>query len=346
VRCPSRDRQHSGLELTRVGVSPGGREESPQPSPPGRHPPRDGLGAERIRTRARTARWAGDRVQTYVMFVPALALLVGVMYPFLRGVVTSLTDEKLYIANPSFVGLANYSSLFRDAEFLESLRNTIVYVIVVLAVQVPLGIGVAVLLNLDSRLQKLLRSVLVLPLLIPPIVAALMWKTMMQPSSGVLNWLLSELRLPTFAWLSDTSTALVSIVLIDTWIYMPFAALILLAGLQSVPAEQLEAAKVDGASRFALFRYIEFRWITPYILLVMLFRTADALKQFELIYPTTRGGPINATRLLHVKGYEEAFRWSNTSRAMAIILVLWAVSYLFSIVLVRSWQRRSGEMAA
>ena len=142
---------------------------------------------------------SGSRLQTRIgnnrqsnlaytlMFLPALLLLIGVLYPFLLGVATSFTNEKLYRQDVEFIGLNNYVNLFTDDVFLTSLGVTLVYTALVLAIQIPLSIGVASLLDIPTRLQRFFRSTLVLPLLIPPIVGALMWKTMMQPTSGVLN---------------------------------------------------------------------------------------------------------------------------------------------------------------
>lgn len=288
--------------------------------------------------------WAREHLHYYFMFLPALLLLIGVMVPFLMGVATSLTNQKLYLPQVDFIGFSNYTNLFSDRVFQESILNTLKYVMLVLAIQIPLGIAVAVLLDVATPLRSLFRSALVLPLLIPPIVAALMWKTMMQPTQGILNWAITSLGFAPFAWMTHTDTALISIVVIDTWVYMPFAALILLAGLQSVPVDMLEAARVDGASDWQIFRRMKLPWLTPYILLVMLFRTADAIKTFEMIYPTTRGGPLNATRVLHVMAYEEAFRWTNMGRAMAIVFVLWLMSYIVSNVLMRQWTRRSRDV--
>ncbi|MBK8022827.1 MAG: sugar ABC transporter permease [Chloroflexi bacterium] len=288
--------------------------------------------------------WASERLHYYFMFLPALLLLIGVMVPFLMGMATSLTNEKLYLPDTQFIGLANYQALFSNRVFQESIVNTLLYVVFVLVIQIPLGIGVAVLLDVASPLQRILRSALVLPLLIPPIVAGLMWKTMMQPTQGILNWALTSIGLAPFSWLTDTDTALISVIVIDTWVYMPFAALILLAGLQSVPLDMLEAARVDGASDWQVFRRMKLPWLIPYILLVMLFRAADAIKTFELIYPTTRGGPLNATRVLHVMAYEEAFRWTSLGRAMAIVFVLWLLSYVVSTFLMRQWNRRAKDV--
>lgn len=291
--------------------------------------------------RARAGKGAQHRARRAytLMLLPALLLLIGIMIPFADGVWTSLTDEKSYTGSPDFVGLANYIELFTDPGYLRSLGRTVFYAAAVLAVQLPLSVGVALLLARSSLGSWFGRRVLVLPLLIPPIVAGLMWKTMMQPSSGVLNWMLGLVGVEPLPWLTDTGSALVSVMLIDTWIFTPFSALIILAGLQSLPPELVEAAKVDGASPWRLFRHISLPWIAPYIVLVSIFRVADSLKQFDLIWPVTRGGPLDATRLMHVLGYEEAFRFSSPAMGMTIIFVLWIIVYAVSYVLLRLWRR-------
>jgi multiple sugar transport system permease protein len=280
------------------------------------------------------------------MLVPAFALLIGVLAPFAQGVWTSLTDERLYATSETeFVGLGNYADLLEESVFIQGLWLVVAFVALVLLMQIPLGMGVAALLNVPSRLQRIGRSVVVAPLLIPAVVAALIWKTMMQPTAGVVNWALGALGIGPQPWLSSPGTALVSTAIIDTWIYMPFVALILLAGMQSVPEDQMEAARVDGASEWKAFRHVTLRWLVPYVLLVLIFRTADAIKTFEVIYATTRGGPLNATRVLHIQAYEEGFRWANTGRAMAIVLVLWLIVYVVSIILTTTWRRHSGSAA-
>lgn len=278
--------------------------------------------------------------RTYtLMLMPALLLVIGIMVPFANGVWTSLTDKKSYVAGPSFAGLANYIDLFTDPSFLRALGRTTLYVVIVLAVQLPLAIIVALLLARSSAGSWITRRVLVLPLLIPPIVAGLMWKTMLQPSAGVINYLLGLVGIPPQPWLTDIATALPSVVLIDTWAFLPFSALIILAGLQSLPEEIKEAAQVDGAGPWAVFRHISLPWIAPYVVLVAIFRVADSFKQFDLVWPVTRGGPIDATRLLHVMGYEEVFRFSSPARGMAVIFVLWILVYVVSTYLLKVWRR-------
>lgn len=282
---------------------------------------------------------AGGRAVYIAMLAPALCLLFLTIVPFLDGVYTSLTNEKLYAGVTRFVGFANYLKLAQNPTFWIALGNTLLYAGLATLIQIPLGLAVALLLDVPSKVQWFFRSTIALPLLIPPVVAGLMWKTMMQPQSGVLNWLLAQVGVAPFAWLSDPSTALVSIVLIDTWLFMPLAAIILLAGLQSISGEVLEAARIDGANAWQTIRHIKLQALKPYIVLVAMFRIPDALKSLEIIYATTRGGPLNATRTLHVMAYEEAYRWSSLGRAMAIVFILWVLSYIFSTILLSLWRK-------
>lgn len=288
--------------------------------------------------KSRTSRSSAS-YQYWLMLAPVVLLSVGITLPFLRGVYVSFTNEKSYIRHPSFNGLGNYIQLFGESTFRTGLVATGAYVFMVVALQIPLATLVALLLDRTSLMQRFARRVLVAPLLIPPIVTGLMWKTMMQPSAGVLNYLLSKVGIAPQPWLTDAKTSLMSILLIDTWAFTSFSALLLLAGLQSLPHELREAAAVDGADGFAFFRRVTLPWLAPYMVLAAMFRVADSLKQFDLIWPVTRGGPINSTRLLHVQSYEEAFRFASPARAMAIVFILWLAVYVTSFLLLRLWRR-------
>jgi multiple sugar transport system permease protein len=282
----------------------------------------------------------------YGMLTPALILLMASLYPFLSGLYTGLTNRKLYLPTAKFIGLGNFETLAATPLFWTAISNTALYTTLVIVIQIPLGLGIALLLDVPSRLRAFFRTTIVLPLLIPPVVAGLMWKTMMQPQSGVLNWVLDQIGLPALSWLTDPATAMVSVVLIDTWVFTPLAVVILLAGLQSVPGEIEEAARVDGANAWQVFWHVKLPWLLPYIVLTALFRITDSLKSLEIIYATTRGGPLNATRTLHIMAYEEAYRWSNLGRAMAIVFVLWLISYLVSGLLLGIWQHQARERHA
>lgn len=275
----------------------------------------------------------------YLMILPAFLLLIGIFYPFIVGVLTSLSDKKLYSEKVSFTGLMNYINNFKNPVFLKSLSNTFLYSILAIGIQLPLGFLVALLLDNVGKGNKVLRTILVFPLLIPPIVSSLMWKTMMQPNSGVLNFLLSKIGISPFPWLTGLNTALFSLVVLDTWIFLPFTTIIILSGLQSIPEDVIEASRIDGANYVQIIRYIKFPWIYPYLLLTLLFRVSDSLKAFEIIYSTTRGGPLNATRTLNIMGYEETFRWSNLGNSLSMVFLLWIFSYIISTFLVKKWQK-------
>jgi multiple sugar transport system permease protein len=279
----------------------------------------------------------------YAMLAPALILLMSTTYPFLSGIYTSLTNQKLYIPASKFVGLNNYINLFEAPLFWTGLANTLTYAGAALAIQLPLGLAFAILLDVPGRLQSFFRSAVVLPLLVPPVVAGLIWKTMMHPQSGVLNWLLAQVGIGPLSWLTSPSTAMMSIILIDTWLFTPLATIILLAGLQSVSGEVVEAARIDGANAWQVIRYVKLPLLAPYLLLVALFRVSDSLKSLEIIYSTTKGGPLDATRTLHVMAYEEAYRWSSLGRAMTIVFVLWLVCYAISGALLAFWQKQEAK---
>ena len=166
----------------------------------------------------------------------------------------------------------------------------------------------------------------------------------MQPTSGVLNYILRLFGSEGYPFLADIHTVLFSLVIIDTWIYLPFTAIVLLAGLQSLPYDMIEAAQVDGASALRIFYTIKLPWLKPYVLLTLLFRVCDSLKAFDVIYATTRGGPLHASRTINIMAYEEAFRWANTGSALSAVFTLWIIAYIISSVLIRKWYKSGIEV--
>lgn len=283
--------------------------------------------------------WSSERKLPYLLLLPALVVLVGLIVPFLIGAYWSLTDYKLTSSLPkNFVGLANYQTLLTSANFWHTVRVTFTYVIVALAIEIPLGLAVALMLNRQNRIVRLFRAVLILPLMMPPVVGALMWKSMMTPD-GILNYLLGWVGIGPLQWLGSLQGALPSILLIDIWIYTPFAALVLLAGLQALPKEPFEAAMVDGASPWVSFRTLTVPMLLPFIIIVGTFRGIDSLKIFDLIYATTQGGPVDATNTLAIQTYFEAIRWTNFGTAMAYSIILWALCYGLAFYFIRRWRR-------
>ncbi len=275
----------------------------------------------------------------YLLALPAMVLMIGILYPFFTGMYWSLTDYTLISAtDKQWVGFANYWGLLQSADFWNALRITLMYAVVCLAVELPLGLGVAMVLVKEFASVRIFRAVLIMPLMMPPVVGALMWKVMMS-SDGILNYLLSLLGVPGIDWMGSLQWSLWSIMLIDVWIYTPFAALILLAGLQSLPKEPFEASQVDGASAWFVFRRLTLPLIAPYVILVTVFRGVDSLKIFDLIYATTQGGPVNATMTLQIQAFYTGIRWTYFGEGMAYLIVLWLICYAVTFYLTKAWTR-------
>lgn len=283
------------------------------------------------------------RFLPYLIVLPALLLTIGILYPFFLAVYYSLTDYRLVSPVRHFIGLSNYLDLLQNVNFWRSLALTLLYAAVVILVEVPLGLGVALLFNKEVTGVRAFRFILIIPLMMPPVVAALMWKIIMA-ENGVLNYFLALIRSTPVAWLANTYS-LLSIILIDAWIYTPFCAIILLAGLQALPKEPFESSYVDGASAFFSFRCLTLPMLKPFLILTILFRTIDSLKMFDVIYATTKGA--HSTMLIQLNAYYESFRWYNMGKALSYMMVLWIIIFIISRFLVtwwsRSMQRASGK---
>jgi multiple sugar transport system permease protein len=277
----------------------------------------------------------------YLLTFPALIALIGILYPFVLGVYYTFTNYTLTEPdNIRLVGLANYIEIFKNIDFWKAFSLTFVFAGSVVVIELVVGLGVAMLLKDAFPGVRILRSFLIIPMMIPPIVSALMWKVILLPTDqGVLNHILGFAGIRPIAWLGDSATALLSLILIDVWIYSPFAVLIFLAGLQSMPKEPYEAAQVDGASGWFMFRKLTLPLLTPSIVLVTLFRLIDSLKVFDIIYATTKGGPAGSTMTLHIQSYFEAIRWFRMGRGMVYLFVLWLLCFIFSKVLSRLWSK-------
>jgi len=279
------------------------------------------------------------RAVPYFFVLPALFLTIGILYPFILSVYYSLTDYRLGSAAIEFIGFKNYLAIFSNASFWRSLGLTAGYTAASLVLQIGLGLAGALLLNNDVKGIQVARSLIILPLMMPPVVAALMWKVIMAPN-GVLNYLTG---LDQFSWLGTNTAALPSLLIIDTWIYTPFVTVILLAGLRSLPQEPYEAAVLDGGSPWFIFRILTLPLLKPFIFIAALFRTIDSLKTFDIIYATTKGGPGSSTMLLQVKAYFESFRHYSMGSALSMMMVLWLVIFIMSRTLVGFWTRSSRQ---
>jgi len=287
------------------------------------------------------------RFLPYLLLAPALILLVGMVYPFSLGLYYSLTDYWLQFPSRfRFIWLDNYIRLFNTPLFGRALEFTTGYTLVAVTIQVGLGLAVALFLHAHIPGRKVMRALMLMPLMIPPVIAALMWKIMMDSTgAGILNYALSFVGVGPVNWLGYPRGAMISVLVIDTWGNLPFISLVLLGGLQALPNEPYEAARVDGAGPAAMLRYITLPLLLPFIILAVTFRVMDSLRIFDLIYATTAGGPDDATTNLSIMSYRYAFQWYQMGTGVAEAIVLLAMVVASSYVLLRLWHR-TAESAA
>jgi multiple sugar transport system permease protein len=257
-------------------------------------------------------------------------VVIGILYPFVLGAYYSILNYTASNPNPHVVWFANYRSVLSDPQFWTSVRVTAVFAIVATTLETVLGVGVALLLNRASRVGSVFEKVLILPLMIAPVIAGTVWKLMFNPQFGVLNHIFG---LGSFDWLSK-NTALWSSILVDAWIYTPFVAILVLAGMRSLPKEPFEASAVDGASWLYMFRRLMLPMMWPYILVAVIFRFMDCLKAFDLIYVLTAGGPGLATRTLQIGAYEDSITFQNFSRGSTYMFLLWILIFITARYLV------------
>ena len=232
------------------------------------------------------------------MLTPTLiVLLVMTAYPLIFTFVYSFTDYNYLkgTENASFVLFDNYVSLFKNGYFQQAVWNTIKFTILAVVLEMALGLLIAVFVNSLKRGQKIMRTLLLLPYLLPAVTVALSWRMMLSANYGIINQFLKGLGLPVFNWFMDTKTAFGTILLIDVWQNVPFVFLLLYASLQSVSENQYEAARIDGAGFFQQFWYITLPNIKGSLALCALLRTIDTFRLFEKVNVLTGGGPAGTT---------------------------------------------------
>jgi multiple sugar transport system permease protein len=270
-------------------------------------------------------------LRPYVLSIPAVLIIVGILYPFVLGAYYAFLNYAAVVRRPVFIGLANFAEILSDPAFWTSVRVTLHYAVAATVVETVLGIGIALLLNRSTLIGRIFERVLILPLMIAPVIAGVIWGLMFNPQYGVLNYVLGLGS--TFDWLGE-GTAIWSVILVDVWIYTPFVAILVLAGIRSLPKEPFEASAVDGASWFYMFRRLMLPMMWPYILVAVIFRFMDCLKIFDHVFVLTAGGPGDATRTLQIGAYQNSIIQLQYSQGSTYMFLLWAIVFLTARYLV------------
>jgi multiple sugar transport system permease protein len=281
---------------------------------------------------------ARQRWLPYLLSLPALLVCIGILIPFFTAVWYSLERYNLSFPDQrAFVWLGNYVSLLTDPAFWNTVRVSLAYAGLTVGVQLLLGLAIALLLQRRHWINDLMSVLLILPLMVAPAIASLMWKLMTNPNFGVLSYLVGLIGFPDFGWSSNPNSALFTVVMVDTWVYTPFITILLLAGLRALPRQPFEAAELDGVPFTFVFFRITLPMLMPYILTASLFRMLDSIQQFDIIYSMTQGGPGDTLTVFQVQAYLEAFSFSNIGRSAALVMILWAITYALSTVFITQW---------
>ncbi len=269
------------------------------------------------------------------MLLPALgfiALMIG--FPLIDTLWLSLQHFS-FGSSPRFAALSNYTALLHDAKFWQGLRVTLALYALSLTLQLVTGLYLALLLHRTRVLRGVLRTLLVSPFVMPPVVVGMMWLVILDPSLGIANWLLGLAGVSPALWLASPEWVVPTVAMIDTWQWAPFVALILLAGLQTLPPDVFEAAAIDGARGWALLRRVTLPLLAPSIITAATLRSVDLLRFFDIIYITTQGGPGDASQTLNIYAFKQGFVFLDIGYASALMVTLTAIVIGAVLVLMR-----------
>lgn len=275
-----------------------------------------------------------ERRTAMVMVLPSLLLvsILGIV-PVLVVMLFSVGKVQPALLTWSFLGADNYAAILKDSSFWSSLGITFEFTFISVALQLVIGSMIAMLLNQEFKGRWLVRTLSILPWAIPTVVNANLWKWILNANYGILNKILMAMGIihEEVLWLSNPHLTLFMVILVDTWRMLPLVFLMLLAALQTISGSLVEAARVDGAGAFKRFCYIYLPGMKPMLLVVLVLRTIQAFKVFDIIYTMTKGGPNNGTMTISFFTYYEIFKYLDYGKGAAISLIILAVMLLLTI---------------
>ncbi|HML23868.1 MAG TPA: sugar ABC transporter permease [Aggregatilinea sp.] len=284
------------------------------------------FGASRSRSFREWATKHSEALLGYSFVGPALLVVGAVMiYPILFNINIALRQwdwSTPFDAPKPYVGLTNFTNLVGSDRFVNSLKVSLELMVFALIVEYLLGLGLALLLNKQFRGRRIFRTIFILPMVLAPIIVGIQWRYLLSGNFGVVNYILFRLGIEAPALLSDPTYGLPVLVMVDSWMYVPFVSLILLAGLQQIPQEVQEAAEVDGAGAWARFIHITFPLLGSSTAMVLMLRSTEVFRAFDVVYVLTGGGPERSTEVLGILLYRIAFGEGNFGSAAALAIII------------------------
>jgi multiple sugar transport system permease protein len=294
----------------------------------------EAIEGEGSRPPTRKRRLEDERWVAMLLLLPTMVLLgLFIAYPFVRGIILSVTSARVGIEG-EFVGLENFRRLAVDPIFHQVVWNTVLYTAVTTVFKLGLGLWLALLLNRSFRGKAYIRAFILLPFIIPTVLSTFAWKWMFDPTFSVLNWMMYQMSIINrpINWLGDADLAMLSICIVNIWRGVPFFAISLLAGLQTISPDLNEAAAIDGAKPLQRFWHITWPLLLPVTMVVVLFSIIQTFADFQIVYVMTGGGPANATHLFATYAYQLGVGTGLLSQGAAISLAMFPILFLIVIV--------------
>lgn len=262
-----------------------------------------------------------------------ITLFIIVIFPIMYNIYMSFNKWKIGLGSPNFIGLQNYIDAFSDPRFWNGLKVMFYFSGLSLSLEIILGLLIAVYFNKEFKGSNFVQTIYIFPFAATPVAIALIWRIMLNPQIGVLNYFLGLVGLPGSLWVSDTRTVIISLVLVDVWKWTPMITLIVLAGLKSLPKDPYEAAVIDGANAFHIFTHITVPLIRPVLITALTLRSLDNLKEFDIIYTITQGGPGIASETLYLYSYKTAFSFFKAGYGSTLIIIVFLLVLFFNVAM-------------
>jgi multiple sugar transport system permease protein len=275
-----------------------------------------------------------ERWLAFILLVPTAVLLgLFIAYPFVQGILLSVTNSRVGVTG-EFVGLANFYKIWNDSIFRTAVYNTFLYTAVTTVFKLGLGLWLALLLNRAFRGKAFVCAFILLPFIIPTVLSTFAWKWMFDPTFSVINWTLFQLGFikQRINWLGDPDLAMISIMIINIWRGVPFFAISLLAGLQTISPELNEAAAIDGAKPWQRFWHVTWPLLLPVTMVVVLFSVIQTFADFQIVYVMTGGGPANATHLFATYAYQIGIGTGLLSEGAAISIAMFPILFIVVVL--------------
>ncbi|MBW1699326.1 MAG: sugar ABC transporter permease [Deltaproteobacteria bacterium] len=274
----------------------------------------------------------------WILILPCVIVIAAVIiYPVIYTL--NMSFHSWFISattKPKFIALANYFKMFTgDERFVNAFKVTVYFTGVSVFIELVLGVGLAQFFNREFFGKSFARSLMILPVASTPVAISLVWRNMYDPTRGIVNYFLSLFNISELQWLKDPITVIPSLIIIDVWQWTPLVMLIALAGMTALPLEPYEAAIIDGASPWQIFRHITLPLIRPSIVVAAIFRFIDSVKTFDMIFVTSEGGPGVASQILNLYIFDQGFRYFHMGYASSLLVVLFFGILAISFVLIQ-----------